>query len=72
MGDETLAFVNGLAFPLARPLEAKLGEVQQFTPTVEALVVPDIDQSLDEQATKTRFWRAFKALGPWWAELPPY
>ena len=24
------------------------------------------------QAAKTAFWNAFKALGPWWAELPPY
>ena len=29
---------------------------------------PDIDASLDEQGAKTRFWNAFKALGPWWAE----
>ena len=35
-------------------------------------VVPDIDLSLDEQPTKTRFWNAFKPVGPWWAELPPY
>ena len=48
------------------------GELQQLTPTVEALVVPDIDASLDEQAAKTAFWDAFKALGPWWSELPPY
>ena len=33
---------------------------------------PDIDASLDEQPAKTRFWNAFKTLGPWWAELPPY
>ena len=46
--------------------------MQRFTPTVEALYVPDIDASLDEQADKTRFWNAFKLLGSWWAELPPY
>ena len=39
---------------------------------VAALYVPDIDESLDEQPAKTAFWNAFKALGPWWAELPPY
>jgi uracil-DNA glycosylase len=72
MGDDALAFLNELEFPLSRPLESTLGELQQWTPTVQAIVVPDIDQSLDEQAAKTRFWRAFKALGPWWAELPPY
>ena len=39
---------------------------------MQALYVPDIDASLDEQPAKTEFWNAFKALGPWWAELPPY
>jgi uracil-DNA glycosylase family 4 len=73
MGEETVAFVDSLEFPLARPLDAgRLGEVQQFTPTIDALVTPDIDASLDEQDAKTRFWNAFKALGAWWAELPPY
>jgi len=72
MGDEALAFLNALDFPLSRPVEPAVGDLQHFTPTVEALVVPDIDASLDEQPAKTRFWNAFKALGPWWAELPPY
>jgi uracil-DNA glycosylase family 4 len=72
MGDDTLRFVNELEFPLADALEPKLGEIHRFTPTIDALVVPDIDASLDEQPKKTEFWNAFKALGPWWAELPPY
>jgi len=72
MGEPALAFLNGLEFPLSRPLEPTLGELQQFTPASEALYVPDIDESLDEQAAKTRFWNAFKLLGRWWAELPPY
>jgi uracil-DNA glycosylase len=72
MGEDALAFLNGLEFPLAAQLEPSVGEVQQWTPTIEALSVPDIDASLDEQASKTRFWQALKALGPWWAELPPY
>jgi uracil-DNA glycosylase family 4 len=72
MGGEALAFLNGLEFPLARPIVETPGELQRFTPTIEALVVPDIDESLDEQPAKTRFWQAFKTLGGWWAELPPY
>jgi uracil-DNA glycosylase family 4 len=72
MGAEALAFVNALDFPLSRPLEANAGELQQLTPTIEALFTPDIDESLDEQAEKTRFWNAFKLIGSWWAELPPY
>jgi len=72
MGRAALEFLNSLEFPLAAPLEPKLGELQRFTPTIQALHVPDIDESLDEAPAKTRFWKAFKALGPWWAELPPY
>ena len=72
MGDAALEFLNGLEFPLGDPLEAKPGELQRFTPTIQALFVPDIDESLDEQPAKTRFWNAFKTVGSWWAELPPY
>jgi uracil-DNA glycosylase family 4 len=72
MGEDTLAFVNSVEFPLAATLAWRLGELQRFTPTIEALVVPDIDASLDEQPAKTEFWNAFRTLGPWWAELPPY
>jgi uracil-DNA glycosylase len=72
MGEDALTFLNGLEFPLAAQLDDTLGEISRWTPTVDALYVPDIDASLDEQAAKTRFWQALKALGPWWAELPPY
>jgi uracil-DNA glycosylase len=72
MGDAALEFVNSLEFPLADRLEWKPGEVQRFTATIDALTVPDIDASLDEAPAKTEFWNAFKALGPWWAALPPY
>jgi uracil-DNA glycosylase len=72
MGEPALEFLNSLEFPLADRLEPKPGELQRFTPTIQALFVPDIDESLDEAPAKTRFWNAFKALGPWWAELPPY
>jgi uracil-DNA glycosylase len=72
MGEETVRFVNELEFPLADTLEWRPGELKRFTATIDALVVPDIDSSLDEQPAKTAFWNALKALGPWWAELPPY
>jgi len=72
MGERALAFLNALEFPLAQPVAYEPARMQRLTPTIEALVVPDIDDSLDEQAAKTRFWNAFKALGVWWAELPPY
>lgn len=72
MGDDTLEFVNSVEFPLGRQLEPTLGVLQHFTPTIEALVVPDIDSSLDEQAAKTSYWNAFKPIGEWWSALPPY
>ena len=72
MGEDALEFLNALEFPLSAPVEAKPGELQELTPTIQALYVPDIDASLDEQAAKTRFWNGFKTLGAWWAELPPY
>jgi uracil-DNA glycosylase len=72
MGEQALGFLNGLEFPLSESVAAEPGTLQRFTPTVQALHVPDIDASLDEAPAKTAFWNAFKALGPWWAELPPY
>ena len=72
MGERALGCLNALDFPLSAPVEDRPGELQRYTPTVQALVTPDIDGSLDEQSAKTRFWNAFKTLGPWWAELPPY
>jgi uracil-DNA glycosylase family 4 len=72
MGDEARAFTNELEFPLASPIDADMGVLRQWTPTSQSLVSPDIDESLDEQETKRAFWEAFKALGPWWAEQPPY
>jgi uracil-DNA glycosylase family 4 len=72
MGERALGFLNAVKFPLARGVEAKEGELQKFTPTIDALYTPDIDESLDEQPAKTRFWNAFKVLGEWWEDLPPY
>jgi uracil-DNA glycosylase len=72
MGERALVFLNAVGFPLARTLTAKEEELQRFTPTIEALYTPDIDESLDEAPAKTLFWNAFKPLGDWWASLPPY
>ena len=73
MGEQSAAFLNELHFPLSDQISPdSVGTLQRLTPTIEALVTPDIDEALDEQAEKTRFWNAFKALGPWWTEQPPY
>jgi uracil-DNA glycosylase family 4 len=72
MGEPALRVLNGLELPLSRPIEQREGEVQAFTPTVDALYVPDIDASLDEEGAKQRFWRAFRMLSRWYDDLPPY
>ena len=46
--------------------------MQPFTPACEALYTPNIDDSLDEEAAKRAFWSAFRVLGEWYADLPPY
>jgi uracil-DNA glycosylase family 4 len=72
MGPDALAALNEMEIPLARPLDEAAGEVQQLTPTIDALYVPDIDDSLDEQSAKSEFWAAFRVLGDWYAAQPPY
>ena len=72
MGEPALEVLNELQIPLSRPVEPREGEVQAFTPAVDALYVPDIDVSLDEEGAKQRFWHAFRMLGAWYDELPPY
>ena len=72
MGEPALRILNGLSVPLAREIQPDEGEIQAFTPTIDALYVPDIDESLDEEGAKQRFWRAFRMLGTWYEDLPPY
>jgi uracil-DNA glycosylase family 4 len=72
MGQDALSCLNAVRFPLAAELDWKPGELQRFTPTIEGLTVPDVDASLDDATAKRAFWDAFRAVGPWWSELPPY
>jgi uracil-DNA glycosylase family 4 len=72
MGEEALRILNELDVPLARPVSADPGVVQSLTPSIDALFTPDIDDALDEQDAKRAFWSAFRVLGEWYAELPPY
>ena len=72
MGTDALEALNDLEIPLGRPLEPKLGEIQQLTPTIEAIFVPDIEASLDNESAKREFWQAFRVLGSWYEDLPPY
>ena len=72
MGPLALETLNRLELPLAARVAPKLGQIQRLTPTIDALYVPDIDASLDEQKAKQDFWKAFRLLGDWYADQPPY
>ena len=72
MGEEALAVLNDLELPLADPIDPREGEIQRLTPTIDALYVPDIDDSLDTEDAKQGFWTAFRVLGDWYDRLPPY
>jgi uracil-DNA glycosylase family 4 len=72
MGEEALRELNGLGLPLGRELGPRTGEVQRLTPSCEALYVPDIDHSLDDERAKREFWRGFRSLGEWYEDFPPY
>jgi uracil-DNA glycosylase len=72
MGPAALDVLNELDLPLAEAIEPIEGEVQRLTPTTDALYVPDIDESLDEEGAKQRFWSSFRVLGDWYDRLPPY
>ena len=72
MGEDALAVLNEMDLPLGCELRASPGDLQQLTPSIEALYVPNIDDSLDEEVAKREFWSAFRVLGQWWADLPPY
>jgi uracil-DNA glycosylase family 4 len=72
MGLDALYALNDLDVPLAREIEPLPGVVQQFTPSIAALFVPNIDGALDEEQAKREFWASFRVLGQWYAELPPY
>ncbi len=72
MGERALETLNEVDVPLSSTLELRPGEVQGFTPTIDALYVPEIDESLDSEESKREFWAAFRVLGDWYADLPPY
>jgi uracil-DNA glycosylase len=72
MGPEALATLNELALPLAQEVRTEPGVVQPLTPSIEAMYVPNIDEALDEEAAKRAFWTAFRRLGDWYADFPPY
>jgi uracil-DNA glycosylase family 4 len=72
MGEAVVSALNDCEYPLAQELTVSPGEIQRWTASIEVLVVPDIDLSLDDEPGKRAFWRAFRVLGDWHKEQPPY
>ncbi len=72
MGEEAREELNALGVPMGAEVTDAVGEVQKLTPSCDALVVPDIDASLDDERAKRSFWSAFRTLGDWYADFPPY
>jgi uracil-DNA glycosylase len=72
MGEEAREELNALQVPLAAKVDGNPGEIQKLTASCDALYVPDIDASLDDERSKRAFWQAFRSLGDWYADYPPY
>lgn len=72
MGEDAREFLDSIRFPLAARSSGELGAIERWTPTIELLAVPDIDRSLNDSASKQALWTAFRVLGEWYENLPPY
>jgi len=72
MGRETLNLLNRERVAGMRRLVWEPGLLQDLTPFCKALVTPDIDDALDEESAKSQFWKAFRNLGEWFRDEPPY
>lgn len=72
MGEAALSTVNGMRLEDAQELALEPGSIQRWTHTCEAIYCPDIDESLDRPAAKREFWRAFRMVGEWYADRPPW
>ena len=61
MGEEALRDAQrARAAAGARGRAPTPGELQQLTPSIDALYMPNIDDALDEEAAKRAFWSAFR------------
>ncbi len=72
MGEPALDAVAALEMPGAAALATRVGEIQSWTAHCDALFTPDLDECLDDEPAKRAFWDAFKSLGDWHSQLPPF
>ena len=72
MGRKTLSIVNAERIAGMKELAWDPGVLQDLTPFCKAIVTPDIDESLDDERKKAEFWKAFRNVGEWFHDEPPY
>lgn len=72
MGQQVLDVLNRNLVAGQKSLEWKPGEIQEFSHFCSAVVTPDIDEALDDRRAKIAFWKAFRAVGDWFRDEPPY
>ncbi len=72
MGERVVRALNDLGYPMSEEMRAEPGAIQPWTPSVGVIFTPDIDESLDEEGAKRAFWSAFRVLGEWHREQPPF
>jgi uracil-DNA glycosylase family 4 len=72
IGRQTVQAFNKARVAGMKRLSWDPGVIQTFTPFCKALVTPDIDASLDDDQAKAEFWKAFRSLGDWFQDEPPY
>lgn len=72
MGERTVEVLNRHRLVTMEELTNTPGEIQDLTPFCRALVTPDLDESLDDSGAKRAFWNAFRSLGDWYRDEPPY
>lgn len=72
MGRQVMDVLNANRVAGARELSWEPGKLQEYSPFCQALVTPDVDTSLDDADAKAEFWKAFRVLGDWYRDQPPY
>ncbi len=72
MGQRALEVINHDRIAGMQALAWEPGVLQEFTAFCKAIVTPDIDDALDEERAKGEFWKAFRNLGEWFRDEPPY
>ena len=71
LGEDAREFVNSIRFPLAVKATAPLGQVEQWTPTIEVLAVPDMDAVAQRGGGEAVVLAGVQTLGGSRERLPP-